>query len=360
MRIHRVISHSDEMSVGNSTLSAMARDLPPALRNLASRQYGVVTRSQALRSGLTVGMIHFRVTSGWWRQVYPGVYTTFNGGLSHGARLWAAVLSAGPGAVLSHETAAELHQLADERARLIHVMIPEARHVKAAEGIRLHRSTRIVEAVQTQSYPPRTTVEETVLDLTQTARSFDDVCGWVTRAIARDLTDEAQLQAAMFKRSRLRWRADLHEILEAAVTGDHSVLEFRYHRDVEKAHGLPAPDRQVPFAATNGRRGRRDRVYQEYGVIVELDGRLAHPPENRSKDKKRDNAAAAAGQQSLRYDWDQVIRHPCTTAAEVAAVLRRHGWQGRPKPCQPSCPVQRNLPAQRARLPGQRPSQRPS
>ena len=44
------------------------------------------------------------------------------------------------------------------------------------------------------SYPPRTTVEETVLDLAQAATSFDDVCGWVTRAIARELTDEARLQ----------------------------------------------------------------------------------------------------------------------------------------------------------------------
>jgi len=39
-------------------------------------------------------------------------------------------------------------------------------------------------------------VMETVLDLTQTAKTFDDVCGWVTRAIARELTDEAMLRAA--------------------------------------------------------------------------------------------------------------------------------------------------------------------
>jgi very-short-patch-repair endonuclease len=80
-------------------------------------------------------------------------------------------------------------------------------------------------------------------------------------------------------------------------------------------------------------------------VVVELDGRLAHPTESTWKDKKRDNAAAAAGQQSLRYDWDQVTRHPCTTAAEVADVLRRHGWRGHPKPCSPGCPVQRHRPS---------------
>ena len=48
--------------------------------------------------------------------------------------------------------------------------------------------------MEQRSYPPRTRVEETVLDLTQTAKTFDDVCGWVTRAIARELTDETRLQ----------------------------------------------------------------------------------------------------------------------------------------------------------------------
>jgi hypothetical protein len=77
------------------------------------------------------------------------------------------------------------------------------------------------------------------------------VKGWllrVTRAIVRELTDEARLHAAMKARQRLRWRADLQELIVAAAGGDHSVLEFRYHRDVERAHGLPesAPVRLGP------------------------------------------------------------------------------------------------------------------
>ena len=59
-------------------------------------------------------MIKFRVSSGRWRQMHPGVYATFTGEPSRGARLWAAVLSADPGAALSHETAAELHRLTDK------------------------------------------------------------------------------------------------------------------------------------------------------------------------------------------------------------------------------------------------------
>jgi hypothetical protein len=174
-----------------------------------------------------------------------------------------------------------------------------------------------------------------VLDLTQTAVTFDDVCGWVTRAFARDLTDGATLRAAMSARTKLRWRADLQELIAAAAGGDRSVLEFRYHRDVEQAHRLPESDRQVPFTGLGGREGRRDRVYEKYGVVVELDGRLAHPIENQWKDKARDNAAAVDGLQSLRYGWTAVRREACTTAVQVAEVLRRNGWEGRARPCSP-------------------------
>lgn len=327
------------MSAGVVTLGGMVSELPSTLRYLAGNQSGVVSRRQALRAGLSPGMIKFRVSSRRWQQIHPGIYATFSGEPSRAARLWAAVLSAGPGAALSHETAAELQRLTDRPADAIHVTVPVERRVMAVSGVSLHRSARAVEAVETGSSPPRTKVEETVLDLTQAAATFDDLCGWITRALARELTDEARLLAAMKLRTRLRWRADLGELIEAAACGDHSVLEFRYHRDVERAHGLPASARQVRFTARGGRRGRRDRVYEDHDVVVELDGRLAHPAEQQWRDKARDNAAAAAGQQSLRYGWEQVKWQPCQTAAEVARVLRLHGWDGRPRPCSPGCPV---------------------
>jgi hypothetical protein len=292
-------------------------------------------------------MIKFRVSSGRWRQLHLGVYATFTGAPGRNAQLWAALLSAGPSAMLSHETAAELQRLTDKPSETIHVTVPGQRHIAAIRGVSLHRSARAVEAVQRDSNPPRTSIEETVLDLTQSAASFDDVCGWVTRAVARDLTDEGRLRAAMRQRSKLRWRADLHELITAAASGDHSVLEYRYERDVERAHGLPEPVRQAPFVGPDGRKGRRDRLYREFGVVVELDGRLAHPAENQWRDKDRDNAAALDGHQSLRYDWTHIRWHPCATALEVARVLRVHGWDGWPRPCSPGCPVERAL----ARLP---------
>jgi hypothetical protein len=289
-------------------------------------------------------MIRFRVTSGRWRPIYTGVYATFTGIPGRNAQLWAAALSAGRGAILSHETAAELVGLIDKPTDQVHLTIPHQRRLSVASGIILHRSVREVEPVQGRGYPPRTKVDETVLDLTQTAATFDDVCGWVTRAFARNLTDETRLSEAMRVRTKLRWRGDLHELITAAAGGDHSVLEFRYHHDVERAHGLPESSRQVPFTVPGGRRGRRDRVYEEFAVVVELDGRLAHPEETKWKDKARDNAAAAVGQQTLRYGWTDVRRQACATAVEVAKVLRCHGWDGWLRPCSPGCAAQRGCP----------------
>ncbi len=329
---------------GRHQNSVMERELPPTLRYLVRRQSGVISRVQALQAGLSEDMVKFRISSDRWRRIHPGVYATFTGELSRWEHLWAAVLSAGPGAALSHQAAAELHRLLDGQAVPIHVTIPHQRRVAAPPGITVHRSRRADQAVQARAYPPRTTIEETVLDLVHAAKTLDDVCGWVTRAIARELTDEAKLHAAMKERQRLRWRADLQELIAAAAGGDHSVLEFRYHRDVEQAHGLPESARQVAFTTRDGRRGRRDRVYKPYAVVIELDGRLAHQPEDQWKDKTRDNAAAVDGKQTLRYGWSQVKWQPCETAAEVARMLRRRGWGGQPRPCSPGCPVRRDLP----------------
>jgi very-short-patch-repair endonuclease len=319
-------------------------DLPSALRELARLQHGVFSRRQAIRTGLAVDLIRSRVRRQAWLPLYPGVYTILTGPPGRSAWLWAAVLYSGPGALLSHETAAELHGLADAPSESIYVTIPGQRRVVPATGISIYRSARALETIQGRTYPPRTRIEETLLDLTQTAATFDDVCGWVTRAFARDLIDDARLRKAMSARPKLRWRPDLDELIAAAADGDHSVLEYRYDRDVERAHGLPKARRQVPFTGPGGRRGRRDRVYEGYALVVELDGRLAHPDENQWKDKARDNAALVAGMQTLRYSWTQVRRHPCEIATEVATVLSLQGWHGRPRACSVGCPAPRAFP----------------
>lgn len=303
-------------------------------------QVGVVSRAQASASGLSKGAIRHRVESGRWQRIHPGVYATFSGPLPRQAMLWAAVLHTGPGAVLSHETAAEFQRLLDKPSRLIHLTVPAARHVAPREGLEIHRAQRVL---ADRRFPPgvlpQTLVDDTLLDLIDQARTFDEVCALVTRMFGRRLTSEGRLRATMGLRRRLRWRADVDVLITEAAHGTHSALEYHYDRDVESAHGLPRSKRQSPYTKLDGSKGFRDRVYERYGVVVELDGASAHPEENRWADRERDNHAAYLQKQTLRFGWKHVRHATCDTAAMTATVLRNRGWRADPRPCCPACAI---------------------
>jgi predicted transcriptional regulator of viral defense system len=325
----------------------MSNDIPGEINVLAKRQAGAISRRQLVEAGLNPQLIIRRLECGRWQQLYRGVYAVFNGSPPREAWLWAAVLRAGDGAVLSHQTAAELHGLVDSPSGAIYVTIPSTRRV-AARGLIVRISGRIDQAKQPNRSPPRTSVEETVLDLVQVSPGFDDACGWITRACGRRLTREEKLRAALALRKKMRWRTELDDVLAAAGDGIHSVLEYRYVRDVERAHGLPRSRHQVRVVI-DGRAVYRDAYYEEYRLAVELDGRLAHPDDERWRDSQRDNQARARGVETARYSWRDVYASACETALLQAQILRRRGWRGTPRPCSARCPVGRAWPASERR-----------
>ena len=325
------------MSASRVILMTMRTQLPDELRDLAHAQSGALTRSQALGGGLTRTMIRFRLEQGVWQRLQTGVYAVYTGPPARLTILWGAVLRVGPGAVLSHYTAAELSGLTDRPSALIHVAVPADRYVERIPGIAVRRSGRARVAVHPVLAPPRTRLEETVLDLAATASTLDDACGWITRALGRRLTTQGQLSEAMAQRAKLRWRRQLAQALTADWAGVHSSLEYRYLRNVERPHLLPRGIRQAR-APLGQRNIYRDVLYDQYGLAVELDGRAAHPGDQRWRDIQRDNAAAADGILTLRYSWFEVTERPCQVASQVARALRLRGYtlaQG----CSPACPV---------------------
>jgi Transcriptional regulator, AbiEi antitoxin len=319
---------------------APVNNCPPArLRELSGLQGRVVSRGQALAAGMSPDAIAWNLRSGTWQRIHPGVYALFTGQPGRAARLWAALLHAGAGAVLSHETAAELIGLANQASRFIHVTVPNTRRVIPPRGVVIHISRRPIPKWRyARGIPPHTMTEDTVIDLVNAAQDLDQVVGWVTTAFARHLTGEWPLRRAVADRSRIRWRRQLDEMITFAADGTHSVLEFRYDRDVERAHGLPRAARQAPFTKLDGSRGFRDRYYERYGrLVIELDGKRYHPGENQHLDQARDNQAAATGGSTLRYDWSDVTRDPCRTAAQVYDALQERGYQGALQSCSPDC-----------------------
>ncbi len=311
--------------------------VPQTLREVAHRQNGVLSAPQLLAAGLSRDTFRVRVGHARWQRMYCGVYAMFSGELGREAQLWAAVLATGPGSMLSYHTAAETGRLVDKPNQLIHVTISAGRRITRRAGIVVHYSARADQALHPVLLPPQTRIEETVLDLAAAARDLDSAVHWVTRGLGRRLTTQDRLRQALDQRSRFRWRQEVTALLSPEAEGLHSVLEYRYHRGVELPHCLPDGARQAKFQVA-GRSAYRDRLYPEYLTVVELDGRAAHPGDERWHDIRRDNATSAGGILTLRYGWLDVTSQPCRVAAEVALALTARGFRGA-RPCSASCPV---------------------
>ena len=123
-----------------------------------------------------------------------------------------------------------------------------------------------------------------MLDLIELRASFDEAYDWICRAIGRRRTTAARLRTAVAGRSRIRWRQEVELALGYAESGALSVLEFRYVRGVERAHGLPTATRQARVRQATGNR-YLDNLYAAYRACVEIDGTAAHPEDEQWRDK---------------------------------------------------------------------------
>lgn len=330
-------------SARRGRLLGMAIRLSSSCGELVRYQRGIIARWQA-DCPADVAAIDALLRRDRWRTLYRGVYASYTGPPSRESVLWAAVRRCGPAAALSHVTAAELDGIGDGRSDAIHVTIPEHQRVNIAgrelggelPRIIVHRSKRVQAAMHPARTPPRTRVEETVLDLAQAARSFDAAFFWLSAACSKGLVTPDQIRSAAGRRKKMRWRGDVLLALEEISEGVMSNLERQYVRNVERPHGLPRPKRQARMRR-DSTSAYLDNLFADFGVAVELDGRAAHPIEARWRDIHRDNYFASAGIITLRYSWADVTGRPCQVAAEIAALLRQRGWTGTLRRCRAGC-----------------------
>jgi hypothetical protein len=322
----------------------MAAELSFSMRQLLAGQARVIARSQALELGVSDEVIRHRVRRGYWQQLQAGVYTDCAGTPKRESLIWAALLRAGPGAVVSHWTAAERHGLVDRPSAAIHLTVPAERHParwSAIPGVVIHRSRGRDQAVHPVMSPPCTRVEHTVLDLVEASVTFEEAYAWICRAVGRRRTTADRLRETMAARPRMRWRRDLELALGDVAGGALSVIERRYVHGVERPHGLPAAERQARVWQGTGNR-YLDNYYADYRACVEIDGSAAHPADEQWRDKDRDRWNSV----HQRIDTIRIgvlaLRTPqaqCATAAEVATWLSGRG----PATCHPctraGCPV---------------------
>lgn len=278
---------------------------------MVAAQFGVVTRAQLLAAGMDSPGISLRVRDGRLHRLYPGVYAVGHPVLVPDGRRLAAVLACGPGAALSHGSAATLHGLWRSSAQM-HVTVPRnGPHSRG--GLTVHRVRRLAEDdVMTINGIRVTTVARTALDVAEEAPPRI-VANLLERAQREGVFDLAAMRATVDRNPGRRSAKVLTEALDLEAPSTRE-LQQRFLR-LCRTHGIPEPEQEVQIGPYHV-----DFLWREARLAVETDGRQYHEIVAAfERDRQRDLDLASRGLQTLRVTWRMVTRQ----AAPLAATLVR-------------------------------------
>jgi very-short-patch-repair endonuclease len=257
------------------------------LARLATRQCGVVGREQLVALGFTRNEIAHRVSRERLIRIHRGVYAVGHEALSDRARMIAALLAAGPGAVLSHRTAAALWGLLASMPPFAEVTLTD-RRPRQRDGLRIHQA-KSIDSTWREGLP--------VTSPLQTVRDTDD--------------DRATAEALY-----------LGLIDRAAAPPGAEPTRSELERKL-----LPALARaRLPPPLVNHRHGRHrlDFFWPRHNLIVETDGWAGHGHRFAfESDRARDAELQAQGFVVLRFTWRQVMDETLLVTVRIAQLIAR-------------------------------------
>jgi very-short-patch-repair endonuclease len=307
--------------------SARRREGRPAfdwrIAELAAGQYGLVALWQL--PDLNEEVARKRVKAGKLHRVHQGVFAVGHPVLPRSGFLLAAVLACGPGAVLSHRSAAYLHGILDDSRSRVDVIAPNRRG-RCPEGIVAHRDGTLTRA-------DRMTIDG--IPCTGLARTLLDIAASEPPRTLRYALNQAEVEGVfdlaavvdLLKRSKgRRGVARLRLAIE-----DHDPREQQARRELEKKilrlfkrSGFRPPEVNGHLLV-EGISLMPDFIWRDVGLIVEADSRRVHGTLTAfEKDRERDQRLAAAGWTVIRVTWRQVVDEPERVVRTVRRLLS-HG-----------------------------------
>ncbi len=226
-----------------------------ALRPLLTLQRGVFSREQAQAVGLSPKAIEANLAARRWQRLFDGVYAAYTGQLTPQARVWGALLWAGPGAAISDITALRWHGFTGGDDAIVHVSVDHGRRVIEPPSIALTRRRRLDRFVRANRVPATLGVDDAAVHTASRLGASAGGLGLLADVCRHGFTTPRRLRNALAVLPELKDRKVLWAVLDDVASGAHSFLEPSWLRRVEKPHGLPAPRRQVLGSTLRGKSG---------------------------------------------------------------------------------------------------------
>ncbi|MBN1094190.1 DUF559 domain-containing protein [Blastococcus sp. TML/M2B] len=240
------------------------------------------------------------------------------------SRLAAVLLTAPPGAVVSHLSAADLWglqiPLRDRSDERIHLSIPGTSRAESRVDRRLYRSDVAGDDVLRRASLPVTSPARTWRDLAAILEPQALLAA--TDQVLNGLASRAELGEQLARRPTGRGCARARAVLPLGDARAESPMESVVRWLVLHA-GLPAPD--VQYDVRDPARAflaRADLAWPESRVIVEFDGDVHRERDVFVRDLRRQNRLVAAGWTVLRFTSADVLGRPDDVLAEIRRALR--------------------------------------
>ncbi|WP_406832527.1 DUF559 domain-containing protein [Pedococcus sp. KACC 23699] len=290
---------------------------------------GVLSRSELRERGWDRNAVARQVASGRWASHGLQTIALHTAPLGVGALRWRAIWEVGLRvAALDGVTALQAAGLVGFKDERVHVSVVHNAHVRPVAGATLHKVVRRVPEELVASGLPRTVPAIAAVRAAHWAVSDRQAALVLVMPVQQRIITGPQLvAAARTVRGRTR-RAFIPTVAEDIADGAQSLGELDFSA-MCRVRGLPAPTRQAMRRLGQGR-VYLDVVWEEVGLVVEIDGSQHQWGLTATDDQFRQNALVISGDRvlrmtlmGLRLDPERFMGQVC--AAHATFARRRAG-----------------------------------
>lgn len=289
-----------------------------ALSRLATRQHGVVALFQLRELDFGNDAIKARLANGFLHNIHGEVYAVGHTRLGQRSWWWAGLLAYGPGAVLSHHTAAVLWGVQRPRRGPVEVTAPGGRQgIERRNGIWVHRCKFGPEDITRKDGFPTTTVARTLFDFAE-GSPYDALKGAAEETDRLKLLRLRELEAVCERGRGRRALKPVRRLLVELRSPDEgrSPLEIRFSAFVRE-HRLPTPVHNVDVLGHEV-----DALWPGSKLIVELDSWEHHGHRAAfERDRARDPKLLIADYRTIRVTHRRLDREAAKLAEEIRQLL---------------------------------------
>ena len=267
---------------------------------------------------------------GPWQRPLPGVVLLGNAEPSRRQLVEAALLYAGPGALLTGLEACRIHGLKQVPAQPgVHLLTPADRKVHGSDYVTIERTTRLPEAVHRDGLP-LAPLARAVLDACRRLKEHDPVGALIADAVQRGRLRPSWLLHELELGSK-RGTAVARAVLKDVVGGARSVAEIDAKRVWERT-GLPPLEWNVGLYDPRGRYvATPDGWADDVGLAWEIDSFEYHfRRDDYARTVERNARYATAGVLLVQSLPTRLRQEPDRVAADLRAAYAAAAQRPRP------------------------------